>query len=263
MVRKKDQTYRLCVDYRTLNERTVKDAYPLPCIQDTLDTLSTEKWFNTLDLVSGYWQVELTPGAHKAFCSRKGLFEWNVMPLCNAPATFQHLMDRVLAGMQWETCLVCLDDIIVLGRDVVEMLDQLGQVFTRLCQAKLKLKPFKYCLFCQQVVYLGHVISEHGISTDPQKILKSLHALTRKYAHFRWTEDCQQAFVELNERLTSAPILGYLLDMGDLILDTDASDFGIGAVLSQVQDGEENVLAYGSCRLSQANRIIALPGGNS
>ena len=110
MVRKKDQTYRLCVDYRTLNERTVKDAYPLPRIQDTLDTLSAARWFSTLDLASGYWQVELTPRARKAaaFCSRKGLFEWNVMPfgLCNAPATFQRLMDRVLAGMQWETCLL-------------------------------------------------------------------------------------------------------------------------------------------------------------
>ncbi|KAK3552131.1 hypothetical protein QTP86_001505 [Hemibagrus guttatus] len=97
MVQKKDQTYRLCVDYRVLNERTIKDAYPLPRIQDTFDTLSTAKWFSTLDLASGYWQVEFTPGAREAtaFCSRKGLFEWNVMPfgLCNVPATFQLLMD--------------------------------------------------------------------------------------------------------------------------------------------------------------------------
>jgi len=104
MVQKKDQIYRLCVDYRILNERTIKDAYPLPRIQDTLDTLSMAKWFSTLDLASGYWQVELTPRAQEAtaFCSRKGLFEWNVMPfgLCNAPATFQRLMDRVLAGLQ-------------------------------------------------------------------------------------------------------------------------------------------------------------------
>ena len=110
MVRKKDQTSRLCVDYRLLNERTIKDAYPLPRIQDTLDTLSTARYFSTLDLTSGYWQVEMTPRARKAaaFCTRKGLFEWNVMPfgLCNAPATFQRLMDRVLAGLQWETCLV-------------------------------------------------------------------------------------------------------------------------------------------------------------
>ncbi len=168
MVQKKDQTYRLCVDYRTLNERTIKDAYPLPRIQDTLDTLSTAKWCSTLDLASGYWQVELTPQARQAaaFCSRKGLFAWNVMPfgLCNAPATFQRLMDRVLAGMQWEICLVYLDDIIVLGKDVKEMLQRLAKVFERLRQANLKLKPAKCCLFHRRVVYLGHIVSEHSIS---------------------------------------------------------------------------------------------------
>ncbi|XP_077362008.1 uncharacterized protein LOC144006828 [Festucalex cinctus] len=151
MVRKKDGTYRLCIDYRALNDRTITDAYPLPRIQDTLDTLSNAKWFSTLDLASGYWQVELTPRARKAaaFCTRTGLFEWNVMPfgLCNAPATFQRLMDRVLAGMQWETCLVYLDDIIVLARDVGEMLQRLSKVFDRLQRANLKLKPAKCCLF--------------------------------------------------------------------------------------------------------------------
>ncbi|RXN36679.1 Retrovirus-related Pol poly from transposon [Labeo rohita] len=176
MVRKKDQTYRLCVDYRALNERTIKDAYPLPRIQDTLDTLSTAKWFSTLDLASGYWQVELTPQARQAaaFCSRKGLFAWNVMPfgLCNAPATFQRLMDRVLAGMQWEICLVYLDDIVVLCKDVKEMLQRLAQVFERLRQANLKLKPAKCCLFRRQVVYLGQIVSEHGIATDPEKVQK-------------------------------------------------------------------------------------------
>lgn len=176
MVRKKDGTYRLCVDYCALNDCTIKDAYPLPRIQDTLDTLSTAKWFSTLDLTSGYWQVELTPRARRAaaFCTRNGLFEWNVMPfgLCNAPATFQRLMDRVLAGLQWETCLVYLDDIIVLGCDVPEMLHRLDQVFDRLQYANLKLKPAKCCLFCRQVAYLGHIVSEQGVTTDPAKIQK-------------------------------------------------------------------------------------------
>lgn len=120
--------------------------------------------------------MELTPGARQAttFCSRKGLFEWNVMPfgLCNVPAMFQHLMDRVLAGMQWEICLVYIDDIIVLGRDVKEMLQRLAQVFERLRQANLKLKPTKCCLFRRQVAYLGHIVSERGITTDPQKVQK-------------------------------------------------------------------------------------------
>lgn len=176
MVGKKDQTLRLCVDYRPLNDRTIKDAYPLPRIQDTLDTLSTAKYFSTLDLTSGYWQVEMTPRARKAaaFCTRKGLFEWNVMPfgLCNAPATFQRLMDRVLVGLQWEMCLVYLDDIIVLGRDVAQMLQRLDKVFTRLREANLKLKPSKCCLFKEEVAYLGHVVSARGVATDPQKVQK-------------------------------------------------------------------------------------------
>ncbi|XP_076748173.1 uncharacterized protein LOC143421991 [Maylandia zebra] len=288
MVKKKDQSPRLCVDYRPLNERTLKDAYPLPRIQDTLDTLSTAKYFSTLDLTSGYWQVEMTPRARKAaaFCTRKGLFEWNVMPfgLCNAPATFQRLMDRVLAGLQWETCLVYLDDIIVLGQDSTQMLERLEQVFIRLRGANLKLKPSKCCLFWEQVAYLGHIISAGGISTDPQKVqqvtdwpaprtvtevrqfvglasyyrrfvedfatvAKPLHELT-KYARFNWTAECQGAFQELKRRLTAAPVLGYPLDQGDFFLDTDASNCGIGAILSQVQGGEERVLAYGSRWLS-------------
>ncbi|KAI3375554.1 hypothetical protein L3Q82_003885 [Scortum barcoo] len=174
VVKKKDQSPRLCVDYRPLNERTIKDAYPLPRIQDTLDTLSTAKYFSTLDLTSGYWQVKMTPRARKAaaFCTRKGLFEWNVMPfgLCNAPATFQRLMDRVLAGLQWEVCLVYLNDIIVLGRDGPEMLGRLSQVFTRLREANLKLKPSKCCLFKERVSYLGHIVSAQGVATDPEKV---------------------------------------------------------------------------------------------
>lgn len=293
MVRKKDGTYRLCIDYRALNACTITDAYPLPRIQDTLDTLATAKWFSTLDLASGYWQVELSPRARRAaaFCTRNGLFQWNVMPfgLCNAPATFQRLMDRVLAGMQWETCLVYLDDIIVLARDVPEMLQRLSQVFQRLKQANLKLKPVKCCLFRRQVAYLGHIVSEQGVATDPDKVHKvqawptptsiqevrrfigltsyyrrfvkdfasiaePLHNLTKKKAHFQWHAEHQAAFNTLKLRLTTAPVLGYPLDHGEMILDTDASDTGIGAVLSQMQDGAERVLAYGSRKLAKPER---------
>ena len=136
MVRKKDGTFRLCVDYRALNDRTLKDAYPLPRIQDTLDTLSGSKFFSTCDLRSGYWQIGLSEDAKQkaAFCTRSGLWEWNVMPfgLCNAPATFQRLMDRILSGLQWQICLVYLDDVIVLSSTVDQMLERLRQVFSRL-----------------------------------------------------------------------------------------------------------------------------------
>ena len=108
------------MDYRKLNAVTRKDAYRLPKIDDTLNTLAGAQWFTTLDLISGYWQVEVREEDREktAFTTPDGLFEFNLMPfgLCNAPATFQRLMDTVLAGVQWNSCLVYLDDVIILGR---------------------------------------------------------------------------------------------------------------------------------------------------
>ena len=110
--------------YRKLNSITHKDAYPIPRIDDTLDTLSGSQWFSTVDLLSGYWQVEVAEEdkPKTAFTTHEGLYEFNVMPfgLCNAPATFQRLMDLVLAGVQWSQCLVYLDDVIIIGRDFEE-----------------------------------------------------------------------------------------------------------------------------------------------
>ena len=119
LVRKKDGSTWFCVDYRKVNAVTHKDAYPLPRVDDTLDTLSGSIWFSSINLKSGYWQVEVAPKdcEKTAFCTQEGLFEFNVMPfgLCNAPATFQQFMDCILAGLQWATWLVYIDDIIITG----------------------------------------------------------------------------------------------------------------------------------------------------
>ena len=176
LVKKKDGTIRFCIDYRKVNSLTVKDAYPLPRVDDTLDTLAGSVWFTTLDLKSGYWQVEVAQEdrAKTAFTTQEGLFEFNVMPfgLCKAPATFQRLMDSVLAGLQWSTCLVYLDDIIIMGRTFNEHLANLQQVFERLKQSGLKLQ-FKKCQFLQhQVNFFGHIVSSTGITPDPSKTLK-------------------------------------------------------------------------------------------
>ena len=152
LVRKKDGTTRFCVDYRRLNAVTINDAYPLPRIDDSFDHLSGSCWFSTLDLCSGYWQVECEgSNRHKtAFATRSGLYEFRVMPfgLKGAPATFERLMETVLAGLQWDICLIYLDDVIVLGRSFEDMATNLRKVYDRLLAAGLKLKAKKCHLFC-------------------------------------------------------------------------------------------------------------------
>ena len=174
VVKKKDGGLRCCVDYRQLNERTVKDTCPLPRIDDCLDTLAGESLFSTFDLRSGYYQVAMDPrDAHKTtFVTRKGTFAFRVMPfgLCNAPATFQRLMDVTTMGLNLKICLVYLDDIIVFSRDVQSHLERLELLFRRLQGAKLKLKPSKCHLLQKSVSFLGYIVSDQGVSTDLKKI---------------------------------------------------------------------------------------------
>uniref|UniRef100_A0A8B9GTI5 ribonuclease H n=1 Tax=Astyanax mexicanus TaxID=7994 RepID=A0A8B9GTI5_ASTMX len=174
VVQKKDGSIRLCVDYRQLNAKTRKDAFPLPRIEESLDALAGARYFSTLDLASGYNQVPVAAKdqAKTAFCTPFGLFEFQRMPfgLCNAPGTFQRLMERIFGDQRFQSLLLYLDDVVVFSSTFSEHMERLRLVLERLKQNGLKLKLGKCHFFQTEVKYLGHVISAAGVSTDPDKI---------------------------------------------------------------------------------------------
>ena len=293
LVKKKDGTTRFCVDYRKLNAVTRKDSYPLPRIDDVLDSLSGSKYFTTLDLQSGYHQVAMHSDSKDktAFVMHAGVYAYDVMSfgLCNALPCFQRLMSRVLHGLKWKLCLVYIDDVIIFAPTLEKHLSRLQLVFERLRQANLKLKPSK-CYFVETSVnFLGFVVSANGISPDPDKIpvVKSfptpqsvkevcsflglanyyrrfvhnfanisspLNRLTRKDVAFVWTPECEEAFLELKHRLCSAPILAYPDFNQPFHLYTDASQYALGYILGQCINGREHVIAYGGRELSYAEK---------
>nr|XP_049701809.1 uncharacterized protein LOC126055664 [Helicoverpa armigera] len=283
--------WRIVIDYRKLNDITIGESYPIPQINEILDQLGQSKYFSTLDLCSGFHQIEVSNKdiPKTAFTVPQGHFEFKRMPfgLKNAPATFQRLMNTALAGLQGIHCYVYLDDIVIYSHDLSSHCEKLVKIFDRLRKHNLKLQPDKCEFFRKEVGYLGHTISDKGVSPNPDKVkavsqfpvpkcpkdvksflglvsyyrrfipdfsktAKPLTTLLKKDIPFFWSNEQQIAFEELKGKLISAPILIYPDFSKPFVLTCDASNYAISAILSQGEIGKDRPIAYSSRTLNKA-----------
>ena len=294
IVPKRDGSKRICIDYRAVNRVLVKNSYPLPRIDDLFAMLGKAKYFTSLDFKSGYWQIAVRPEdrAKTAFTCHRGLFEFNRMPfgISSAPGIYQAMMAKCLAGIEGVYAVAYLDDILIFSSTYTDHLGHIQEVFKRIRKANLRLN-LKKCHFMKpELEYLGHVISENGIRPNPDKvqaikgllaptcvkdvrsflgmagyfrtfipqfsaIARPLTQLTRKNMHFNWSDEEQQAFEILKQRLIEAPILAFPDPSKPYSLYTDASDYAVGGILTQDFPEGERVISYVSHQLA-ANRQV-------
>lgn len=293
LVPKKDGSIRVCIDYRKLNAITKPDRYPLPRIDDLLHDARSTKYMSTLDLRSGYWQIRVKPEDQEktAFVTPFGMFQFRRMPfgLRNAPPTFQRLMDSFKNGLPQIHILAYLDDLIVTSDSFVKHINDLTQVFLRLARFNLRAHRSKCHFGCQQVRYLGHILTPDGIMVDPEKtsailqrtaptnlkqltsflqtcswyrrfipgfssIIDPLSKLTRKNIPWAWSDEQNTNFNQLKNLLTTAPVLAQANGQLPFIIKTDASAFALGAVLVQGTGADEHPIEYASRLLIPAER---------
>lgn len=285
------QKWRLVIDYRKLNEKTISDRYPLPNITEILDKLGKCMYFSTLDLASGFHQIEMDPEDVKktAFTVEGGHFEYVRMPfgLKNAPSTFQRVMDNVLKDLQGKVCLVYLDDIIIFSTSLQEHSENLKKVFDKLREANLKIQIDKSEFLHKEVSFLGHLVTDQGVKPNPDKIIaiknfpiprnqkeiKSFLGLIGYYRKFIkdfakmtkpiteclkkgksviHTERFVKSFEECKDILMNDPILQFPDFSKPFVLTTDASNFALGAILSQGPIGSDKPVCYASRTLTDS-----------
>jgi hypothetical protein len=288
LVPKKDGSWRMCIDSRAVNKITVRYRFPIPRLDDLLDQLHGATVFSNLDLRSGYHQIRMRDGDEwkTAFKTRDGLYEWMVMPfgLSNAPSTFMRLMNHVFKPFMGKFVVVYFDDILVYSKSEEEHLEHLQHVFQTLQEQKLYVNLKKCRFFTNSLIFLGYVVSKEGIMMDPSKVeaiinwpipksihdIRSFHGLASFYRRFikgfstiiapiteclkggtfKWTEEAQKSFELLKQKVTEAPIL-ILPDFSKVFeVDCDASNLGIGGVLSQ----EGKPIAFFSEKLNDSRR---------
>lgn len=292
LVKKKDGSDRLCVDYRELNSNTVRDSYPLPLISEQIDTLGQACYFSSLDMASGFHQILMASQSDiekTAFITPDGVWEYLKMPfgLCNAPSVYQRAINKALKGLKDKIALVYMDDVLVFAKTKEEAFQSLEQVLSALSEAGFTLN-WKKCTFLKSSVeYLGYVVGGNSVKPNPEKIkalsnaplptcvkelrqfnglagyfrkfvpnfssvMAPLYALTKKDTKWHWTDEHTKAHATVIKHLTSAPVLTIFDPSKPIELHTDASSIGYGAILFQKDDNQLKVVGYFSQRTTDA-----------
>lgn len=286
-----EKQWRMCVDYRLVNKKLIADRFPLPRIDDILDSLGRTKYFSVLDLYSGFWQIELTEDSRDitSFSTNDGSFRWKVLPfgLSVSPSSFSRMMQLAFAGITPEQSFLYMDEMIVLGCSEKHHLSNLKKIFEVCRKYNLKLNPMKCNFFKPEILFLGHRCTKEGVLPDDRKIdvmrryptptnkdetrrfvafanyyrkfiknfaeqARPLNRLTRKKVEFNWTKECELAFQTLRNNLSSPPILQYPNFSQPFYLTVDASKYACGAVLSQYVNGHDLPISFASKSFNKA-----------